>query len=339
MVGCGQWFKSDDFLPTSASVVNALTLTAASPSIPANGFSTVAITATITANAVAERRTIVFETTAGTFPGTGAPEKTTIERVVDSAGNATVDLRSSRTVESARVTARVKDVAGLSREVLVSFTAAGPDDLIKASTAAATAPADGATVTPITAEISGNLPAGRRAVTFSTTLGEFVGDPSDEEAEGKPSTIVTADGGNRAVAYLRSPSSGVGTAFVTASVDAAPTVSATTSVRFVRAAPARVLVTVSQATVMNDFSSPAIAVTATLVRDPGMPTEGTVVTFRAVDVNGVERGIFSKVQRSNAQGVATADFSAGTFAALGPMTITATAEGVSGSTTVQVVDM
>ncbi|MGH9236567.1 MAG: hypothetical protein ACRD3G_00890 [Vicinamibacterales bacterium] len=335
--GCGDWFQKEEFLPTSPSVTDALALSVAAPSVPANGFSTVAVTATITADAIAEKRTIVFETTAGTFAGTGTPEQTTIERAVDSTGNATVDLRSSRTVESARVTARVKDVAGLSRAVSVSFTAAAAGALITVSASNSTVPADGATVTPIIAEISATLPAARRAVTFTTTLGRFVGDPGDEEEEGKTSTVVSADGGDRAVAYLRGPSSGVGTAFVTASVDAGPAVSATTSVRYVRAVPTQVLVTSNSATVHADFTSAPITVTATLVRDIGVPTEGTVVTFKAVDVNGVERGIFTKVQRSNAQGVATAEFSAGDFAALGPMTITATAEGVSGSTTVQVV--
>ena len=332
--GCGTWFDNDDFLPSSPTVIGALTLTAPQPTVEANGFATVPVVATITADAALANRTIVFETTAGTFPGTGTPEKTTIEKTVDGAGSAAVELRSSHSVETARVTARVKDVAGLSREVLVSFTAAAPDSIITV-TAPATAPADGATITQVTAQIAAGLPGGRRGITFSTTLGTFVGDPSNEDDTGKPSVVVDADGGNRAVAYLRSPSNAVGTAFVTAKVDT-PAVSASTSVGITRAVPQQILVTTSVPIVSANFTT-SITVTATLVRDPGVATLDTVVTFRAVDSQDMERGLFTQVIRTNAAGVATAEFSAGTFAAQGPMVITATAVGVSGSTTVQVV--
>jgi hypothetical protein len=332
---CGTWFDKDDFLPSSPSIVNALALASAQPSIPADGFSTARVTATISADAALANRIVVFETTTGTF--VGAPDATprAIERMVDTSGSATVDLRSSRTVESARVTARVKDIAGLSKEVLIAFTPPTAGDIIRVSAAAPSAPADGITITPITAEISGALPSGRRMVTFTTTLGDFLGDPANRTGAGQTSIDAPADGANRAVAFLRSPKDAVGTAFVTARVDNPP-VSAVTNVQFTRAAPQRVLVTTNRSTVEQDFDPPLV-VTATLVRDPGTVTAGTIVTFRAVDANGNEHGLFSKVITTNASGVATAEFTAGTLAPLGPLTIIATAEGVSGSTTVQVV--
>jgi hypothetical protein len=333
---CGAWFDNDEFLPTSPSVAGALTLTPAATSIPANGFSTVLISASISPDATAERRTVVFETTAGTFAGTGTPEQTSIERTVDGSGTATAELRSSRTLESARVTASVKGVTGLSREVLVSFTGAASDAIIRVSSSSGSAPADGETITTITAEVAPDLPAARRTVTFRTTLGRFAGDVGDDDDQGVTSIEVAADGSNRATAFLRSPSSRVGTAFVTASVDATPAVSATTAVLFTRAAPTQVLVTASQPTAAANFTS-IISVRATLVRDPGVATEGTIVTFRAEDANGDERGVFAEVTRSNSSGTATADFAAGPFAAPGPMRIFATAEGVTGSTVVQVV--
>ncbi len=333
---CGSWYDKDESSPTAASVLGALTLTAAPTSVQANGFSTVLVTAKVSAEATLAHRVVVFNTTRGTFVGSGSPETTTLERTVDSENTARAELRSSRTVESARVTATVKDVAGLiSNEVVVAFTAASPTDALRLTAATSSAPADGATITPMTAEVSGSLPAGRRTVTFTTTLGRFVGDPSDTEDEGSTNISADADGGNRAVAYLRSPGASVGTAFITAKVDAQPTVSASASVQFVRAAPQRVLVTTDQPTLPPNFTQ-TIKITATLARDPGIPTEQTIVTFGAVDSAGNTRGVFTNVIRSNAKGVATADFAAGTLAALGPMTITATAENVSGSTVVQV---
>lgn len=335
-VACGTWFDKKDFQPTSPSVVDALQLSVEKPAIPADGFATTLVTATISADAALTRRIVVFVASTGTFVGSTAADKRTIERTVDSStAKATVQLQSSRTVEFARVTATVKDVAGVGREIMVEFTAPTPSDIIRLA-APTSALADGATITPITAEVSGSLPAGRRTVTFATTLGGFVGDPAVKDGTAQSAVSVDADSGNRATAYLRSPSSGIGVAFVTARVDTSPAVSASTSVQFTRAAPERVLVTLDRATLIQNNLS-FLTVTVTLVREPGVPTEGTIVTFRAVDADGAERGLFTRVQRSNERGVATADFSPGQLAALGPLTITATAAGLSGTARVQIV--
>jgi hypothetical protein len=334
-VGCGTWFDKDAFSPSSPSVVGALQLERSPAAIPADGFSTTLVTATLSADAALTHRTVVFATTAGTFAG--APDDgRTLERTVElSTSTATAQLRSSRTVEVARVTATVKDVPGLGREVLVTFTAPTVSDIITVS-APASALADGATITPVTAEISGALPADRRTVRFTTTFGGFVGDPNITDGSATSSTEADADGGNRAVAYLRSPSSGIGVAFVTARVDSTPAVSATTQVQFTRAAAQQVLVTVDKAALTQDDTS-SLMVTATLVREPGVPTEGTIVTFRAVDEGGVERGLFTKVERSNASGVATAEYSPGSLTPIGRITISASADGHSDSAQVQIV--
>jgi hypothetical protein len=332
--GCGKWFEEKDFSPTSPSILDALTLTPPRQSIPADGFTTAVITATITPDALLTRRTVVFVTTTGTFVGSPAPDKRTIERTVESStGSATVELQSSRTVEIARVTATVKDVAGLGREVLVDFTPTTPADIIRIS-APTVALADGATITPITAEISGALPAARRKVTFTTTGGGFVGAASPSDGTPQPSIEVDADGSNRATAFLRSPSNAVSTAFVTARVDSTPAVSASTSVQFVRALPQRVLVTVDKASLPRTVAAFTV-VTCSLVREPGVPTEGTIITLRGVDSAGNDVGTFTKVQRSNAVGVATAEFFPGTLAAPGTLTISCTAEGITGTARIQ----
>src|SRR5689334_7594553 len=106
-------FDQKRYLPTSADFQAALVLSADKTSIPADGFSTATITASITRDAAPSRRTIVFSTTNGTFAGSGEPETTKIEATVDSSGTASVQLRSSRTIESATVTATVKTVDGL----------------------------------------------------------------------------------------------------------------------------------------------------------------------------------------------------------------------------------
>lgn len=145
----------------------------------------------------------------------------------------------------------------------------------------------------------------------------------------KRETAVDATG-DRAVVYLRSPSDRIGEAIVTASVDNSPAVSATTSVRFVRAYPETVLVTTDKPTVAASFDS-SIRITVALVRNSGKPTEGTVVTFLATDAGGTIRGFFTNVSRSSSTGVVVADYSPGPTAALGTMVITATVDGTSTS--------
>jgi hypothetical protein len=332
--GCGEWFDKKDFLPSSPSIVGALQLATDRSSMPADGIATALVTATISPDAALERRTVVFVTTTGTFVGSTAEDKRTLERTVDNtSATATVQLQSSRTVEVARVSASVKDVAGLAKEVLVQFTAPNPSDIIRLQPPPP-ALADGATITPITAEISGSLPAGRRQVTFSTTLGGFVGDAAVKDGAAESSITVDADSGNRPTVYLRSPTA-MGVAFITAKVDDTPAVSAATTLQFTAAAPQQLLITLDKPSLPQDDTS-TLTVTVTLIRDVGVPTEGVVVTFRAVDSLGDQRGIFTNVTRSNATGVATANFTAGSAAPAGTMKITASAGGLSDSAVLEI---
>ena len=335
LAGC---FDQSKYLPTSAEFQTALELATTPSAIPADGFSTARITASISADAAPARRTIVFEATTGTFVGSSAPgtaETRSIERTVDTSGAVSVELRSSRNVESSTVTAKVKDVAGVSKAVVVSFTAVAPGNIIRVS-GPATAPADGATVSQIVADVAAGVPGQRRTVTFATSLGAFVADPNATVGSDGKSVTVDADGGNRAVVFLRSPKEQVGTAFITARVDSAPQVSASTQLLFTAALPETVLVTTNQPTVEATFTD-SVEVKVRLLRGVGTPTQGTVVTFQAVDFLGAVRGIFSDITQSDATGQATADFTPGTGAALGRMTITASAGGVSGTAVVEVV--
>jgi hypothetical protein len=330
--GC---YDQSRYLPTSPDFQDALTLAVAPPTIPSNGFATTTITASVSPATAPTKRTIVFKTTAGTFVGSGSPETDTIESLVnDTSGSTSVQLRSSRTVQTATVTATVKGVNGLAKEVQIAFAPSASSDVIRLS-AASSAPADGQSMTALTADIAAGLPSTRRRVTFTTTLGSFVASDDPQQDGGlKRDTAVDATG-DRAVVYLRSPSDRVGEAIVTASVDSSPAVSATTSVRFVRAYPERVLLTIDKPTVLASFDS-SVRVTVTLVRDFGVPTEGTVVTFLATDAAGTIRGSFTNVSRSSKTGVVLADFSPGPMAALGPLTITATVDGTTTSGQVRV---
>jgi len=335
-VTCGQRFAKDDFSPTSPSVVDALQLAPARQSIPADGFSAATVTATLSAESALKFRTVVFTTTRGTIVGASG-DGLTLERSVEvSTRTATVQVQSSRTVETTRVTATVKDVEGLGREVLIDFAPPVASDILRVTAGADSAPADGATLVPITAEISGALPAARRTVTFTTTAGLFVGNPAVSDGSATSTIKQDADSSNHTTVYLRSPSDRIGTAFVTALVDSEPAYSASTSVQFVRAAAKQMTITLDKAAVANDETS-SVGITVSLIREPGVPTQGVVVTFEGVDSAGRTRGLFTSVSRSDATGDVKATFTPGTEAALGPLRIRASADGLTASATVQII--
>jgi len=328
-------FDRDAYLPTSPNTQNALELTVERSVIPADEFSTTRITARITPNAASTLRRIEFSTNTGTFVGASGTGRA-IESVVSADGITSVELRSSRTVETATVTASVKDAPSVSRQTTVDFAAVAGDAIIRVTTGAAAVPADGASMTAVIAEIAAGLPSGRRQVTFTTSLGTFVADPSAPTVDdpNQKTINVGADGSNRAVAFLRSRNNEVGQAIVSAVVDTPP-ISANTFVQFTRALPDRVLVTTNAPTVAASFSSP-ILVTVTLVRDAGRPTANTIIRFRATDAFGNDRSFFTNVQRSDVDGTVTASFAPGPGTAPGPLLITATVDGttISGTATV-----
>lgn len=68
-------------------------------------------------------------------------------------------------------------------------------------------------------------------------------------------------------------------------------------------------------------------VKANLLRRVGTPTQGWRVTFRAFDADNREFGTFQNVQRSQADGTATAVFMPGGGGRIGRARIEVTAEG------------
>jgi len=329
-------YDDSRYLPTSPERQGALELTVDKTSIPADGFSTATLTARISANASAANRTIKFTTTVGSFIGATGDGKL-IESTVASDGVTKVQLRSERTVQTATVTASVKGNDTIVKQQSVAFDVAPATDILRVTTTASSVPADGATITPITAEVAAALPSTRRKVTFTASLGTFVGDPANPvQGDSNRRTVeVDADGSNRAVAYLRSVNTEVGQAIVTVKVDDTPAVSANTSIQFVRAQPTQVLLTTS-ATTVSAASTTGIVVTVTLLREVGIPTSGTVVRFKAVDSSGADRSFFAQVERSKADGTLTATFTPGAGTALGLLVITATVDGTSVSGTARV---
>jgi len=282
-------------------------------SIPADGFSTAAITATLKRpGGTTLQRTFKFETSAGILIATGQASGRSVSVVADATGRATVELQSDKTVGSARVRVTAYD---LPFEFTLNFTSANPSDVVTVTTSGS-APADGMSAILVTATVASTLPSGRRLVTFRTTLGTVA-----------PAAI-EADGSNTARATITSTT--VGEARVTATVDG---VTAAASAQFTAAYPDRVFVAPDASTLQTGGST---TIRVTLVRTIGSVSSPLVVTYTATTNTGASIGTFSRVALASG-GVSTATFNLGTTTYLGPVTIIGTVEnGASGTAVIQI---
>ncbi|HEV8241590.1 MAG TPA: hypothetical protein VGS57_19665 [Thermoanaerobaculia bacterium] len=325
----GRCYNKKDYSPTAPATADALTLTTANQqtSLPADGVSRLRIIARISPDADADKRTVLFSTTAGTLVGT-ANASGQIAVAADVTGTATVELKSAQQVGIAVVTAQVQNVSGLSRQINISFTSADAGSVIQFVTAPASAPADGATISSFTVQLSPSLPLGTQ-VQFQATAGLF-------QPENAASVTRTADGSYRVSADLASPTT-IGSARVTATAN---NVSQQTTINFVRALPNIITVSTGGTFTVTPSTSSGVTVTGTFLRDIGMVTAGTVATFRAFTSDGTAIGFFRDVTTVSSSGTATATFLAGQTDYRGPVTIIVGAQGtsVTGSTGITIVD-
>ena len=216
---CGG-FDGDRYLPTSPDFTAALTVSVERAAIPADGFSTTRLTATISAEASPTRRTVMFDATKGLFAGSGSPETSHIEAAVDDSGTATVLLRSSTVVETSTVTVTVKDsqtkaaVPGVTKQAVIDFVAIKADDIFTFTAANGSIPADGFSRTRLTATVATSGNPARNRVTFRTSKGTLI---ASGTVNSDSSVDVSVDGSGIAFADLRS-SSTVESAIVSATV-------------------------------------------------------------------------------------------------------------------------
>ena len=316
LVACDREYDPNRFVLDPSRVDAILTLTPDASMLPADGFSRTRIVAHIV-DSRATQRSVTFTTTLGRFPG--GTKDTEIVVPADANGDAVAILESTRETGTAIVRATI---ASVTRQTEVTFAPRSTDGLVALTVSEATVPADDDTTTRVVARIAPELPADRRSVEFTTTVGEFA------QSDSAKHSVPAVDASNTATVELRSDR--IGTARVTAIVDG---VSTETFIEFVRALPDEIRVSAAE------FFIPAragkVAVAATLVRRRGKPTENLTVVFETVTPSGDRIGHFSSVTPSK-EGVATAEFSAEGVTYVGPATIRATVEGVTGSTEVRI---
>ena len=330
VLAAGRCYDKDDYSPTAPPTQQALTLTTSTgqTTLPADGISRLRILAQIPPDADPDKRTVVFATSLGTLIGGTANADGAREATADVGGQATVELQSGQQLGDAVVTASIKNVAGVTRRLVISFVAANPDEVVRFVAAPATAPADGATISSFTVQLSPALSLGT-PVQFKTTAGKF--QPGDVD------TIpIPANGSYTATADLKSAST-LGPARITATVQ---NVSREVVMEFRRALPDRIVVSTNNVFQVTPSTTAGVTVIGDLQRDIGRVTAGTVATFRATTEAGAAIGFFRDVAVVGSDGKATATFVTGETTYRGRVTLTVGAEGssVTGSAEIEVVD-
>ncbi len=190
VLALGGCYDQNDHSPTAPETVNALTLTAAASTLPADGFSRIELVARIDPDADADHRSVVFTTTAGTLVGSTAADKRSLTVPADTSGAARAFLQSSNLVETAIVQASVANAASVVKSLEISFQAVSSTELLRIGVSTTSAPADGATVIQVYADLAANTPANQRSVTFTSSAGTLI------------SNTATANDSNRATVDL-----------------------------------------------------------------------------------------------------------------------------------------
>jgi hypothetical protein len=271
--------------------------------LPADGFSKAVITARLHRPGTVQQRTFTFETSAGILIASGQSSARALTVTADAAGEARVELQSEKTIGTAQV--RVTAL-NLTHELAIQFAPVDPVQIITVTTERSSAPADGVTPLVISATVAPGLPAQRRTVTFSSTLGELI--PASVEA----------DGSN--VARTSLVSAITGTARITATVDGT---TVETTAKFNPALPDKVHLSVEAAELKSGESTSLLV---TLIRTNGAVSPHLSVTYSARTSTNGAIGSFSAVTLAE-NAIATATFNLGTTTYLGLVTIKATAEG------------
>lgn len=310
-----------------------LGLASSAEKVAANGYSTVTLVARLDPRTKPEFREVTFSTTLGTFVGALASTPRTIVVPASPEGQALATLRAGTEPGTATVTAEVRsgDAVMAVASVQVTFERAATNDIFRVTLPRQTAPADGATTTEVVVQLTPDLLPSQQLVSFTTTAGSF------SPVGNVLSTEVRAGSDNVARVLLVSPREPA-TATVTVAVSGFV---GRATVTFEAAAPDSLSLSVSGSfRVVAAFSS-KVSLRAQLYREVGTPSRGAEVQFRATDDStGNTFGYFSGITPSEANGLATAEFTPGNTTERGEATIRAWVPGTSaeGRVKVEVVD-
>ena len=282
-----------------------LAVSAQPASIAADGVSTTRLVAKVSAQ-IDRDLVVAFTASAGTVVANGTSP--------DANGEVSATLRSTTVPQSVLVTATISRgaVVQASRTIPVTFGPVETSTLVRLALSNPVLEADGASTIQVRVEINPSISP--RTVKFETTAGSFAATTNTLVRDNVPTS---ADG--VATLLLYAPQQ-LGSALVTVTAGG---FSASDTVTFVRALPEAITLGATPLALPRSETQ-FTTVTAALTRALGKVTQGTRVDFSITnDDSGQSFGRFQRIEGTNADGTATAQFVPGTTAPLGLATIRA----------------
>lgn len=318
LLGC---HDADQYSPTSPDYQQALVLEASPASLPADGFSTSTVTATISPAADQPNRMIVFECSCALVDGASP-----LERTVGADGRASVRVRADQQPGSVVVRVKVKAIPAVAAEVVIEQTLADPDETIRLSVSQGTALADGASTTAVVAYVSTKIPAANREVSFLATRGTFL----QSEGGAKSAKVTPDQSGHARVDFVSDATPGI--VRITATAFA---VSRETAIELIPAFPESIVVQPDKESIKATSSGAdgSVSLSIDMRRTIGNASAGLVPIITVVDpATGAEIPVLLRnVTPTSSSGTAQAVVIAGPVAFRGIARIEVR---VAGSTTV-----
>jgi hypothetical protein len=292
--------------------------------LPADGYSRATIGVRLLAIGNLQQRLVKITTTAGKLFGEKSVTSTQIETTATESGTAFAELESENVPRNAIVTVTA---VGHSQSREVRFRPADPAQSLTLTVSRASAPADGQTLSRLTAKVPLHVPTPVRTVTFKTTVGTF--------QNGQTTDTVVADSAGEARVDLKSIE--IGLSIVTASI---PGASAESSVNFGPAYPTQIILTAERPTIHSQ-SPDSVEVRASLLRASGKVSATIFPQFTAVTASGTPIGTFTDLRLTTVDGIVTgtAKFNVGGSTYQGLVTLKAVVpgSGLSASTSITVI--
>jgi len=312
--------KTVDITLIDASI-GSVSVTSGSASILADGASQTLISATVLdtgGNNVADGTIVSFTTTAGDIDSSTAGVQTSYASTTTN-GVATATLTSSTNVGTATITATA---GGVSDTTSVSFIPGAVNSILLTATPnnLTADSSSSSTIRAFVTDVNGNAVANGEIISFSVTSGTGV--------LSAPTAATT--GGAATVTYTASDTAGTET--VTAEATNATT--KTVDITLIDASIGSVSVTSGSASILADGASQTLISATVLDTSGNNVADGTTVSFTttAGDIDSSTAGVQTTYSSTTTNGVASAILTSPTN--VGTANITATAGGVSDTTTI-----
>jgi hypothetical protein len=230
VAGCNRKVDTNEFLPSSPAFQDALRIVLAALSVPADGSSTVRIEAQISPDADADKRTIRFQTTLGSWvdPSTEEDEGASVDRQADGEGKAAAFLKAAGEAGVALITVSVVGIDAEGFETVlasvsgeVSFTQV--EGALDLTVTPSSTFADGVSTIVVEATISDDSPPSWNQVNFTTDAGVF--------DDGTQERLQVPTDSNR-VARVQLTSVAVESGTVTATIEQFPSITVSQLIAF-----------------------------------------------------------------------------------------------------------